>query len=182
MAKKKAARRWRGLSPIQRKVYDYIKVVESPSAIDQTALAEVRAMGEAGAQTYWTEKLEPSAREAAGIAQEFLRGNPKGWKAEANDHYVRADYLFKLAETEPPSQRVRYYVAAVGHASVSIAFTDNKKSREAHEIRQWATDTLVAVTEALESLCSKKGSTRKKKARGNPGTGRRALRNAMRGT
>lgn len=67
-------RRWKGLSPIQRKVYDYIQSAESPRAIDQGALAEVRAMGEAGAQAYWEERLEPSAVEAAAATRQFVAG------------------------------------------------------------------------------------------------------------
>ncbi len=78
MAKKKAkrrsaARKWKGLSPIQRRVYEYIKVVERPAEIDQHALEQVRAMGDAGAQVYWEEKLLPGARAAAQLQAEFVK-------------------------------------------------------------------------------------------------------------
>lgn len=78
MARSKGgARRLKGLSPIQRKVYDYIKVVEGPGEIDQDALAQVDAMGERGAQAYWKVQLEPYAREAAGAARAFVGGARK---------------------------------------------------------------------------------------------------------
>jgi hypothetical protein len=65
------------LSPKQRRVYEYIKIVETPRGVDRFALELVRAMSDAEAQAYWEENLLPGAREAAQAQRDFLAA-PKG--------------------------------------------------------------------------------------------------------
>lgn len=192
-AKRKSTRRWRGLSPIQRKVYDYIKVVESPSQIDQTALEQVRAMGTAGAQAYWTEKLEPSAREAAAVAREFLRGNPsEDEHAKSAEKFLRqADAALKKARrtkdrlAKAESLMVALRDSATAYHEALVSFHEDvidAAARTSLEARAEMLKMLDLPAPPLGAANQPPSNPRRGRRKKNPSDGRAVLRRAMRGT